>query len=78
MEARDRREWPRTEAEIRAARASQFAAPAIARDLIATGREDEVAEILEFISTIVPDPDDIRHSGKTPAVQTESSGKESS
>ena len=39
------------------ARASLFAAQAIARDLIATGREDEVQEIREFISTIVLDPD---------------------
>ena len=45
------------EAEIRVARASLFAAQAIARDLIAAGREHEVAEIRDFISTIVPDPD---------------------
>ena len=57
VEALDRREWPRTEAEIRVARASLFAAQAIARDLIAAGREHEVEEIREFISTIVPDPD---------------------
>lgn len=39
------------------ARASLFAAQAIARDLIAAGREKEVDEIREFISTIVPNPD---------------------
>ena len=44
-------------AEIRVARASLFAAQAIARDLIAAGREKEVQEIRGFISTIVPDPD---------------------
>ena len=57
IEALDRREWPKTEAEIRVARASLFTAQAVARDLIAAGREKEVQEIREFISTIVPDPD---------------------
>ena len=57
MEALDRREWPRTEAETRVARASLFTAQAIARDLIADGREHEVQEIRDFISTIVTDPD---------------------
>ena len=56
IEALDRREWPRTEAEIKVARASLFAAQAIARGLIADGREQEVQEIREFISMIVPDP----------------------
>ena len=57
IEALDRREWPRTEAEFRVARASLFAAQAIARDMITAGREHEVTEIREFISTIVPDLD---------------------
>ena len=57
IEALDRREWPSTHAEVRVARASLFAAQAIARDLIAVGRENEVQEIREFISTIVADPD---------------------
>ena len=57
MEALDRREWPSTMAEIRVARASLFTAQAIARDLIAAGREHEIQEIRAFISTIVPDPD---------------------
>ena len=34
FEAHDRREWPRTEAETEAARASLFAAQFLARDLI--------------------------------------------
>lgn len=55
MEALERREWPRTEAEVRVARAALFAAQAIARDLTAAGREDEVQEIRDFISNIVPD-----------------------
>ena len=57
IEALDHREWPRGEAKTRVARASLFAAQALARDLIAAGREEEVAEIRDFISTIVPDPD---------------------
>ena len=57
MEALDRREGPRSMAELRVARASLFAAQALARDLIAAGREGEVEEIRAFISTIVPDPD---------------------
>lgn len=57
MEALDRREWPGTDTEMRVARASLFAAQAIARRLIADGRDDEVQEIRSFISTIVPDPD---------------------
>lgn len=57
IEALDRREWPSTLAEIRVARASLFAAQAIARDLIAAGRDEEVQEIRDFISTLVPDPE---------------------
>ena len=57
MEALDRREWPSTETEMRVARASLFAAQVLARRLIADGRESEVQEIREFISTIIADPD---------------------
>ena len=57
MEALDRREWPSTEAEIKVARASLFSAQVLARGLIADGREDEVEEIREYISTVVLDPD---------------------
>ena len=59
MEALDRSEWPATETEIRVARASLFTAQALARNLIADGREPEVQEIREFISTIVPDVPDL-------------------
>lgn len=55
LEALDRREWYANETEIRVARASLFAAHAIARDLVAAGRENDVEEIRAFISTIVPD-----------------------
>ena len=59
MEVLDRREWPRTEAESRVARASLFAEQVLARDLISAGREDEVEEIRRDISMIVPDlPDE--------------------
>ena len=56
MDALDRSEWPSTEAEIRVARSSLFAAQAIARDLVAAGKGKDIQEIREFISTIVPDP----------------------
>ena len=55
IEALDRREWPTTETEFKVARASLFAAQAIARDLVAAGRESDIEEIRAFISTIVPD-----------------------
>ena len=55
IKALDRRDWPRTENEIKVARASLFAAQALTRDLIAAGREHEVQEIRESIPTIVLD-----------------------
>ncbi len=69
IEALDRREWPGTEAEIKVARASLFAAQALARSLIADGREQEVQEIREFISGIVPDPDADRPAENTSAAK---------
>ena len=57
MEALGRREWPRSDTKMRVAWASLFAAQAIARKLIADGREQDVQEIRDFISTIVPDSD---------------------
>ena len=59
IKALDRRQWPCTEAEIKVARASLFAAQVLARDLIANGRGQEVDEIREFISTVVADADTI-------------------
>ena len=50
MEALDRREWPRTDLEIQLLRSSVFTAQAIARDMIAARREDEVEEIRRNIS----------------------------
>ena len=58
MEALDRREWPRTEHETRMLRSCMFTAQAIARDMIAAGRRDEVEGIRQEISKIVPDLQD--------------------
>lgn len=55
IEALERRRMFSPEAEIRVARSSLFTAQAIARDLIAAGKEKDVQSIREFISTIVPD-----------------------
>ena len=70
IEALDRREWPGTGTEMRVARASLFAAQALARGLIADGREQEVQEIRAFISTIVPDPDRDEPAEKAPVAPT--------
>ena len=56
MEALDRREWPHTDLEIQLLRSSMFTAQAIARDMIAAGREDEVEAIRREISRLAPDP----------------------
>ena len=59
MEALDRREWPRTKLEIHLLRSCMFAAHAIARDMSAAGRDDEIEEIRAEISTVAPDlPDE--------------------
>ena len=55
LEALDRREWPRTEAEIHLLRSAMFAAQAITRDMIADGRAEEVERIRKAISIIAPD-----------------------
>ena len=59
IEALDRRQWPRTEAEIYLLRSAMFTAQAIARDMQAAGRGDEIAEIARNISKVAPDlPDE--------------------
>ena len=55
IEALDRREWPRTELEIQLLRSCVFAAQAIARDMIAAGRGEEVEAIRREISRLAPD-----------------------
>ena len=54
MEALKRRDCPRSEAEIHHLRSAMIAAQAIARDMIAEGREDQVEEIRRDISRISP------------------------
>ena len=56
---------------MRVARASLFAAQAIARRLIADGREAEVQKIRHFISTIVPNPDAREPAGTSPVAQAQ-------
>ena len=65
VEALDRREWPRTELEIHLLRSSLFTAQAMARDMIATGRSEEIEEIRREISRIAPElpPETTQDSG---------------
>ena len=55
IEALDRREWPRTEAEIHLLRSAMFTAQANARDMAATGRSEEIEEIARAISKVAPE-----------------------
>ena len=55
LEAIDGRQWPRIEAEIYLLRSAMFAAQAIARDMEAAGRGDEIAEIARNISRVAPE-----------------------
>ena len=49
------RDWPNTDARLEVARASLFAAQAIVRDMVATGREAEIENIGRYVAAIVPD-----------------------
>ena len=55
MDALDRSQWPRTEAEIYLLRSAMFTGQAMARDMAAAGRGDEIAEIGRNISKIAPE-----------------------
>ena len=55
MEALERREWPRTEAEIHLLRSAMFVAQAIIRDMERAGREDEIEQISRTISEVAPE-----------------------
>ena len=55
MEGLERREWPRTEAEIHLLRSAMFAAQAIIRDMERTGRDEEIEEISRGISKVAPE-----------------------
>lgn len=49
------RVWPRTELELRVARSCLFTAQVLARDLIATGREEELERIRLDVSQLAPE-----------------------
>ncbi len=55
MEALDRRQWPRTRAEIYLLRSAMFTAQAMARDMAAAGRGDEIEAIARNISRVAPE-----------------------
>lgn len=55
IEALNHREWPQNPLEIQMVRSCLFTAQATARDMIATGRSEEVEEIRREISKIVPE-----------------------
>ena len=55
MEALERREWPRTEAEIHLLRSAMFTAQAIIRDMERDGREEEIQQISRNISKVAPE-----------------------
>ena len=55
MESLERREWPRTEAEIHLLRSAMFTAQAIIRDMEKAGREEEIREISRNISEVAPE-----------------------
>jgi len=54
MEGLERREWPRTEAEIHLLRSSMFTAQAIIRDMERDGLEEEIQQISQTISEVAP------------------------
>ena len=53
--ALDRQEWPQTDLEVHMLRSCLFTAQAIARDMIAAGREDEIEEIRRDVSQLAPE-----------------------
>ena len=55
MEALERREWPRTEAEIHLLRSAMFVAQVTIRDMERDGREEEIGEISRTISEVAPE-----------------------
>ena len=55
MEALDRHEWPRTDLEIQLLRSTLFTAQAMARDMIANGRSEEIEGVRREISRIAPE-----------------------
>ena len=55
LEALDRQEWPRTEAEIHLLRSAMFTAQATIRDMERAGRHDEIEAIGRTISEVAPE-----------------------
>ena len=55
IEALERREWPRTEAEIHLLRSTMFTAQVIIRDMEKAGREEEIEQISKNISEVAPE-----------------------
>ena len=55
MESLDRRDWPRTEAEIHLLRSAMFTAQATIRDMEKAGREEEIEQISRNISEVAPE-----------------------
>ena len=55
IEALDQHEWPRTELEIQLLRSTLFTAQAMARDMLAKGRSEEIEKIRREISKIAPE-----------------------
>ena len=55
MEALERREWPRTEAEIHLLRSAMFTAQAIIRNMEKAGREKDIEQISRNISEVAPE-----------------------
>ena len=55
LEALDRREWPRTEAEILLLRSAMFTAQATVREMEKAGRHEEIEAISRTISEVVPE-----------------------
>ncbi len=66
MEALERREWPKTKAEIHLLRSAMFTAQAIIRDMERNGREEEIQKISSNISQVAPELPGNRH-GIAPA-----------
>ena len=55
MEALERREWPRTKAEIHLLRSAMFVAQVTIRDMERDGREEEIEQISRNISEVAPE-----------------------
>ena len=72
----ENREWLQTDVLIQAARSSLFTAQAIARNMIAARRGDEVEEIRRKISTVVLDlPNELSEPAQNQINPSDSTGR---